>query len=156
LNEAVTIREATISDIETLLEFEQGVVSAERPYDPTLKPHPNHYYDLRQMIDDPITELVVAETNGQLIACGYARIETAKQYLRHDKHAYVGFMYVRPEWRGKNINQMIIEKLKQWSISMGITEMRLEVYKDNIAAIKAYEKSGFSKLIIQMRMGLKN
>jgi ribosomal protein S18 acetylase RimI-like enzyme len=49
---------------------------------------------------------------------------------------------------------MIIETLKRWSISSGIMEMRLDVYYDNLAAIKAYEKAGFSKLMIQMRMRL--
>jgi RimJ/RimL family protein N-acetyltransferase len=154
LNETITIRKAGLADIETLLQFEQGVVEAERPFDPTLKPHPNHYYDIKSMIDDPRVHLVVAEFNGQVIGCGYARIEQAKHYLQHDKHAYLGFMYVDPAWRGKNINQLIIESLKQWSVSMGISEMRLDVYYDNIVAIKAYEKAGFNKLMIQMRIGL--
>ena len=154
MNETITIRKATLDDLETLLLFEQGVVVAERPFDPTLKPDPNHYYDIKQMIDDPQVELIVAQCRDQLIGCGYARIENAKHYLQHDKHAYLGFMYVDPEWRGKNINQMIIETLKQWSVSKGITEMRLDVYHDNLAAIKAYEKAGFGKLMIQMRMGL--
>ena len=140
--------------METLLEFEQGVVSAERGFDPTLKPHPNHYYDINQMINDPIVELVVAESGGKLIGCGYARIEPAKPFLQHRVHAYLGFMYVEPAWRGKNVNQMIIERLKQWSVSKGISEMRLDVYCDNHAAIKAYEKAGFSKLLFQMRMGI--
>jgi ribosomal protein S18 acetylase RimI-like enzyme len=154
LNEIITIRKATIDDLETLLSFEQGVVATERPFDPTLKPDPNYYYDIKQMIDDPQVQLVVAECGSQLIACGYARIEKAKHYLQHDKHAYLGFMYVAPAWRGKNINQMIIETLKQWAASIGITEMRLDVYHDNPAAIKAYEKAGFRKLMIQMRLGL--
>jgi ribosomal protein S18 acetylase RimI-like enzyme len=63
---------------------------------------------------------------------------------------------VQPEWRGKNINQMIIENLKQWTITKGLSEMRLEVYIENMAAIKAYEKAGFSKLMVQMRLGLGN
>ena len=154
LNNQIIIRKAIADDLETLLGFEQGVVTAERPYDPTLKPHPNHYYDIKQMIDDPLVELVVAEYEGELIGCGYARIEKAKSYSRHDKHAYLGFMYVVPGWRGKNINQLVIENLKQWALSRGLTEMRLEVYCDNVAAIKAYEKAGFNKLLLQMRMGL--
>lgn len=155
MNQSLTIRKATIADLETLLQFEQGVVSAERPFDPTLKPHPNYYYDIKQMIDDPAVELIVAESRGQLIGSGYARIEKSKHYLRHENHAYLGFMYVDPAWRGKNVNQMLIERLRQWSISKGLTELRLEVYCDNVAAIKAYEKAGFSKLLIQMRMGIR-
>lgn len=154
LSEDIIIREAKPGDIETLRRFEQGLAAAERPFDPTLKPHPNHYYDIEQMIEDPLVELLVAEVQGQMVGCGYARIERSRHYLRHERHAYLGFMYVEPAWRGRNINQLIIEKLEQWSVSKGITEMRLDVYHDNIPAIKAYEKSGFSKLLIQMRMSL--
>ena len=154
MNEIITIRKAGLADIETLLQFEQGIVEAERPFDPTLKPHPNYYYDIKKMLEDPLVQVIVAECREQLIGCGYARIEKAKHYLQHESHGYLGFMYVHPAWRGKNINQLIIESLKQWSASKGISEMRLDVYYDNTVAIKAYEKAGFDKLMIQMRMGL--
>ena len=156
LNETITVRKATLDDVPTLLRFEQGVVETERPFDPTLKPHPNYYYNIPRMIEDPLVQLVVAEFGGQLVGCGYARIEASKHYLRHEKHAYLGFMYVDPEWRGKNINQMIIDNLRLWAIAKGLTEMRLEVYVENLAAIKAYEKAGFNQLLVQMRMGVDN
>lgn len=152
LTENITIRIATLDDVPTLLRFEQGVVETERPFDPTLKPHPNSYYNIPRMIEDPLVQLVVAEYGEELVGCGYARIEASKHYLRHEKHAYLGFMYVPPAWRGKDINQMIIENLRQWASAKGVTEMRLEVYVKNAAAIKAYEKSGFTKLLLQMRM----
>jgi len=155
LTETISIRKAILKDVPTLLRFEQGVVGAERAYDPTLKPHPNFYYDIPRMIEDPFTQLVVAECNGELIGCGYARIEASKHFLQHHRHAYLGFMFVEPKWRGKNINQRIIENLKQWTITNGVPEMRLEVYIENLAAIKAYEKAGFSKLLVEMRMGVK-
>jgi len=154
LAERITIRKASLDDVPTLLRFEQGVVGTERPFDPTLKPLPNSYYDIPGMIEDPSVQLVVAEFNDKLIGCGYARIETSKHYLQHKRHAYLGFMYVDAEWRGRNINQMIVENLKQWAIAKGLNEMRLEVYVENLAAIKAYEKAGFSKLLIEMRKGL--
>ena len=154
--ESIIIRKAIFSDIETLFRFEQGIAATERPFDPTLKDEPYNYYDLRLMIKDPLVHVVVAETNGQLIGSGYARIEHAKPYLKHEYHVYLGFMWVEPEWRGKNINQMIIEELKQWSLSKGIAELRLDVYDENIVAVKAYEKAGFKKLLVNMRLGLKD
>jgi hypothetical protein len=33
----INIREAKLEDLNILLEFEQGIITAERPYDPTLK-----------------------------------------------------------------------------------------------------------------------
>jgi GNAT superfamily N-acetyltransferase len=92
--------------------------------------------------------------NNEIVGSGYARIETSKIYLKHPKHAYLGFMYVKPEYRGKGVNQKIIKGLKQWAIGQGITELRLDVYNDNLSAIKAYEKVGFAKLMVEMRMGI--
>ena len=106
------------------------------------------------MINDPLVYLVVAEQEGQLIASGYARIREAKPYLRHESYAYLGFMYVVPECRGKGVNAKIIEALNQWSRSKGLTETRLEVYFRNENAIRAYEKAGFAAHMVEMRMPL--
>ena len=150
----VNIREATVHDIQALLLFEQGVISAERPFDPTLKDHPTHYYELQEMIDDPEVHLLVGELDGKLVASGYARIKKAKPYLKHGSYAYLGFMYVLPEHRGKGINAKIIGALNDWARAKGLSETRLEVYYKNEPAIRAYEKTGFAAHMIEMRMPL--
>ena len=147
------IREATAADLETLYRFEQAVITAERPFDTTLAEDPINYYDLEFMIEADHIRLLVAELDGLLIGSGYARIEKADAFLKHKQHAYLGFMYVEPAYRGKGVNQMIVQALKEWSLSRGVSELRLEVYCDNAAAVKAYEKIGFSKLLYTMRMG---
>ncbi len=152
--EDIIVRKATRDDLEILYKFEQGVIAAERPFDVTLKEGDIHYYDLKNMIDAAHIELVVAQDNARVIGSGYARIEDAKHYLQHPRHAYLGFMYVLPEYRGKGVNKKIIEALKNWSISKNIMEMRLDVYFPNVAAIQAYEKAGFTRHMIEMRMGL--
>ena len=151
----ITIRKASLSDLETLLSFEQGVISAERPFDSTLKNDPILYYDIEEMILSPGVEIIVAESDSEIIGSGYARIVNSQPFLKHQRHAYLGFMYVVPDHRGKGVVRKIIDALEQWSISQNITEMRLEVYDNNLAAIKAYEKAGFTRHILEMRMGLK-
>ncbi len=153
--EELRIRKAVFNDMETLRRFEQGVINAERPFDATLKKGDIFYYDIEGMIEASHIELLIAELNSQLVGCGYARIEKAKHYLQHPQHAYLGFMYVEPVYRGKGINKKIIDALKKWSLSQNIIEMRLDVYQDNISAINAYEKAGFTKHMIEMRMGIK-
>ena len=152
--DTIIIRKATLEDLDILLRFEQGVIAAERPSDNTLQDGLIHYYDLKEMITGRNIELVIAELNQCIVGCGYARIDNSKPFYRHKKHSYFGFMYVDPDHRGKGVNKKIIEALQQWSISQNVTEMRLEVYNDNIPAIKAYEKVGFTKYIIEMRMDL--
>lgn len=147
----LTIRTATLSDLPTLRTFEQGVISAERPFDTTLGPDPLRYYDLERMIAAEHIELVVAVLEGEVVGSGYARIEDGLPFVNYKQHAYVGFMYVVPHQRGKGVAHAVVEALRQWSLQRGITEMRLEVYYGNAPAIKSYEKVGFSKLLITMR-----
>ena len=152
----IKIRKALTDDLGRLLDFEQDLIKTERPFDPTVKPDPVNYYDLKAMLIDPQIEMVVAEINNKIIASGYARINKSKPYSKHNHHAYLGFMYVLPEYRGQGINKKIMDVLKNWAAAQNITEFRLEVYYENVSAIKAYEKAGFSKYFLEMRYNLKD
>ncbi len=136
MTQSILIRPATTTDLPTLLVFEQGVISAERPMDPTIKDGPINYYNLPAMLASPDIQLLVAELDGALIGCGYARIETGRHYLKHTHHAYLGFMYVLPAHRGKGVNQLIIDGLSQWAHTRNITELRLDVYYVNEPALR--------------------
>ena len=149
---AVIIREAKLEDLNTLLEFEQEIIKAERPFDPTIRQPPVKYYDLEALINDKEVGVFVAEYQGKLVSSGYGRVRKARHYLDHETYAYLGFMYTVPEFRGKGINQLILKALRGWAKNMGLIELRLTVYEDNLPAIRAYEKVGFSKHILEMRM----
>lgn len=148
----MTIRPAVMEDLSRLRSFEQALIAAERPFDPTLADDPINYYELEQMIQATEVRLVVAEYDGEIIGSGYARIEISKSYLRHKRHAYFGFMYVLPEHRGKGVNGQIMEHLKEWTLLQRVEEIRLDVYMENVPAIKAYEKAGFRLLKTEMRL----
>ena len=150
----IKIRKATLNDLEQLLVFEQELIKFERAFDPTVKADPVNYYDLKGMLTAPHIEVAVAEVNNKLIASGYARIERSKPFLKYSDHAYLGFMYVLPEYRGKGINKKIIDHLKSWAAAQNIIEFRLEVYYDNVSAIQAYKKIGFSSYSLEMRYNL--
>jgi GNAT superfamily N-acetyltransferase len=150
----VTIRQATSGDLAALLQFQQGVVEAERPFDPTLKDGSIHYYDIAALVSSPDVHFLVAESGPDLVGCGFARIEAAKHYLKHPTHAYLGLMYVDPTHRGQSVNRKIIDALKTWCRARQISELRLDVYSGNRAAIRAYQKAGFAEHLLEMRLGL--
>jgi RimJ/RimL family protein N-acetyltransferase len=149
-----TFRPATTEDIGALRQFEQGIVSAERPYDPTLRPEGVQYYDIEAMLRADNVRFIVAERGERLLGCGFARVDSAKPYLNHARQAYLGLMYVDPDFRGQSINGAIVERLKQWCRDQGVTELRLDVYSDNSVALGAYEKAGFRRHMIEMRLQL--
>lgn len=146
------VRPAHLEDLPTLLEFEQGIVTFERPFDPTLADDPISYYDIKTMIGSEDAEVVVAIVDDQIVASAYGKIVEAKPYFKYDKYAYLGFMFVHPEFRGRGINGKIIDHLNLWAKSKNITEIQLQVYDENGSAIRAYEKAGFTKYMITMRM----
>ncbi|MEM9077914.1 MAG: GNAT family N-acetyltransferase [Bacteroidota bacterium] len=146
------IRDATLEDLPILLEFEQGIITAERPYDPTLGEDPLSYYDLREMILDKNTCVIVAEADEKIVSSGYAKSKKARHYLDHENYAYLGFMFTHLAYRGMGINALIVDELVKWSKAQGFIEIRLTVYEDNIPAIKAYEKVGFKKHLVEMRI----
>lgn len=150
----VHIREATRADLPTLLTFEQGIILAERPYDHTLKPDPISYYDIGALIDASDAYVVVAETNGELVGSAYAKKKRSRHYLTPDYHAFLGFMYVSPDHRGKGINRLILDELLKWARESDLPEVHLTVYPGNEPAIRAYEKAGFQSYITEMRLNL--
>ena len=150
------IRKATLDDVPTLLEFEQGLINAERPMDPTIKDGNISYYDVSEFIKNKDSELYVVELNDDIVASGYAKIKDDRHYLKHKQQGYLGFMFVPDNHRGNSYNKLIIDALLKWCKVKGINEIRLDVYDDNSPAIKAYEKVGFKKHMINMRMNIED
>ena len=150
------VRKATLKDLPTLLSFEQGVIEAERPFDPTIKTGNIAYYDISELITSENSEVYVDEIEGDIVASGYAKIKPDRHYLKHTQQGYLGFMYVSEKHRGKQLNKLIIDALLHWCKNKNVFEIRLDVYQDNLPAIKSYEKAGFKKHMINMRLDIKN
>ncbi len=51
---------------------------------------------------------------------------------------------VHPQFRGKHIGDIIMDSLFKEAVSMGATDMTLEVRVSNIPAINLYKKTGFT------------
>ena len=148
----VEIRKAVEAEIEFLLSFEKGIIAAERPYDNTLKEGQIHYYDLIELIRSEHAEVLIAVVSNEIVGSGYAKILQAKPYQKFSQYAYLGFMYVKPEFRGQGIIQKIIDGLISWAKAQKLTEVRLEVYNQNTNAKEAYLKAGFSPNLLEMRL----
>lgn len=148
----IIIREANSNDLSVLLQFEQGIIKAERPFDVTLAADPISYYDIKKLLSDSSSKVVVAVIDDKIVGSGFGIILKAKDYLAHKKYVNLHFMFTEPEYRGRGINTLIINDLKEWAFAQEIFEIRLTVYEDNSSAMKAYEKVGFKKHIIEMRL----
>ena len=129
INNPISIRTANLDDLETLLQFEQGVIAFERPLDSFLADGDLCYYNIPHLI-------------------------TSKEYHKNPKHGYIGFIFVKPAFRGQRISSLILESLKDWAKEKDLKELRLDVYSNNVGAIKAYERFGLIKSLVNMRMDI--
>jgi len=148
----IEIRDALPEDLPILLHCEQQIVEAERPFNPTLKPGEIHYYDLQEMITNPLMKVAVGIVENEIVATGYCKTKKSLPYCSPALYAYIGFIYVAPAHRGNGFSKQIIDYLCVWAREQGHTEIRLTVYADNMHALKAYEKMGFEQLLVEMRI----
>jgi len=148
------IRQAIHEDLPTLLAFEQQIIATERPMDPTLiQDQPISYYPLEEYLDAKDTQVLVAENHdGQVVGSLYGQIRPRKPFFQTSHLGYIGFMYVKPEHRGKGLAEALIDNIRNWFNHQGISEIILHVYASNERAIKAYEKIGFVHHLIEMRL----
>lgn len=165
MSDGIRFRPASLSDLPTLLAFEQGVISAERPLTMVLKEGEIHYYDIAELINAENCHLLVAEycdsteesakdAAPSLVASGYIKVIESKPYHKSEKYGYIGFIYVDPDHRGKALSQQVIKRLCEWAKAQDITDIRLEVFADNTPAVKAYEKLGFKANLVEMTLNL--
>ena len=150
----VTVREAVSGDLETLKEFEQEVIRFERPFALNLREDPITYYDFDRLMEREDAILMVATVDDKLVGSGYARVEENVPHMKPRLYAYLGFMYVRPEYSGKGIKGKILDNLINWAEDREIYEFKLDVYVENENAIKAYLKRKFKPNLLEMRMNL--
>ena len=99
-------------------------------------------------------EVAVAEIDNTLIGSGFANKKASRPYPTPAFHAHLGFMYVVPEFRGRGVNQLVLQHLLDWARRRGLLEIRLTVYPENASAVRAYEKAGFQSHLIEMRRQL--
>ena len=146
------IRTAVLEDLETLKEFEQEIISYERPFAPNLKKNPIIYYDIKDLIVRADAEVLVVVVDKLLVGSGYALINKSPPYKDPEHYAYLGFMYVAPDHRGKGLNGALCTKLIDWAKNRNITEVQLDVYAQNKSALDAYTKIGFKPDLLKMRL----
>jgi len=147
----IKVREATLNDLDVLLKLEQQLINVERPMDESLEQDEKiSYYDLSDLITSDESSLYVATLDDEIIGCGYGLIRQNKSKFTQKKHGYIGFIYVKNEYRGHRISKDIFNAIFDWFRYKNVIEVRLTVYEENPYAIKAYEKIGFKRSLVEM------
>ena len=122
---------------------------------------------MQKMIDDANNmdgKIFVAEEKDQIIGfiqgviIEHRKGEDDFYDLTHksSKEGWVGLLFVKPEYRGRNIGQNLLSEIKKYFKSKNCTSMKLLVLSDNKHAIAVYEKNGFMRHDLEMTLKLDN
>jgi len=86
-------------------------------------------------------KLFFAEHTSQLIGMTGIRLGESPK----TKHgAYIWGVYVRPEWRGLHIAEVLIETCINWAGMQQVNIVKLGVMTNNTSAVRCYERCGFN------------
>ncbi len=126
--DAMRLRPARAADLAALVALEQAVFSGDRMAARQFRHH----------MDSPSGELVVAVGRDRALL-GYA-------LLLRRRGSRVGRIYsiaVTAQARGSGLGRGLLEHLESLARAHGLTEIRLEVRKDNAGAIGLYQRAGY-------------
>ena len=88
---------------------------------------------------DQIQHVVVAYAENEAVGCG-----AFKPYA--DRTVEIKRMFVRPEFRGQQIAQLILSELEVWASEVGAVSCILETGYMQPEAIRLYQRSGYERI----------
>jgi RimJ/RimL family protein N-acetyltransferase len=102
---------------------------------------PNEHWQERLKIEKVHEALFFAERAGQLVGMTGIFRGSSKKNLHK---ATIAGVYVKPEWRGQHVAELMIGRCLDWARQRDIVIVYLGVMTANQPAISCYERCGFS------------
>lgn len=155
--EELTIRRAKESDIPTINKLLYEVLKVHSDVRPDLfKAGTKKYTDeeLKKILEDDKTPVFVAEKEGNVV--GYAFC-VHQQYINNNnmtdiKTLYIDDLCVDEAARGAHVGKALYEYVLNYAKAEGYYNVTLNVWADNVNAVKFYEKIGLKIQKIGMEM----
>lgn len=97
-----------------------------------------HGYSVDKLLAQGVAFFVLRE-DGVPVACGGVQIYGGR-------YGEVKRMYVRDAYRGRGYAKRVLEHLEEYTLSQGVTLLRLETGIHQVAAISLYEGAGFTSI----------
>jgi GNAT superfamily N-acetyltransferase len=146
-----SIRNATAADLDALVRLLGVLFSIEADF----RPDPaRQRRGLERMLEDPERRAVlVAERGGAVI--GMATAQLVISTAEGAPSAVVEDVVIEVAERGRGAGRALLEAIEAWARSRGATRMQLLADRENVAALRFYERMGWrsTKLVCLRRGG---
>lgn len=146
------MRQATITDIETLLAINLSSFEANVDHDRFIDmnwvntPHAKKHFTDAVTKQDHFT--LISEVDG--VAVGYILLEPKEINYRTAKTVEVSNMAVMPEYRSSGVGATLMNKAKEWAKEHGFQTIMVNAYIKNIRAVDFYKKQGFKPVDVTL------
>jgi len=107
---------------------------------------------LKQALEDPNYELLVAELDGEI--AGFIDRWDIPDFVHGAKLSYVQNLYILPRFRRKSVGGELLRKIVESAKRKGALEIHVTTEFGNKPAIGLYKRHGFVKEALQLEMGL--
>lgn len=142
----IIVRRAFASDIDALVEFNQGIASETE----------NLQLDARTLragigrllSDESLGFYFVAEIDGRIAGCLMVTFEWSD--WRNAVFWWIQSVYVHADFRRRGVYRAMYEYVRSQAASQNVCGFRLYVEKDNKVAIKTYENLGMRESVYLM------
>jgi L-amino acid N-acyltransferase YncA len=135
-----SIREARLSDLETLVEFTRQEAREAEGEELELA---SVRRGVRAGLEDPgVASYWVAETaDGRIVAS--TSVITEWSDWRGADYWWVQSLFIVPEHRGRRLVELLLDRLAQAAREAGALDLRLYAHRSNRRALAAYRRCGF-------------
>jgi putative acetyltransferase len=106
------------------------------------EPQANHILDVQALLA-PEIDFLVAELDGRTVGCGATRRMPGEADTGGQPYGEVKRMFVAPQARGRRIGQRLLATLEQRLRADGLELALLETGRDQLEAVRLYERSGY-------------
>ena len=111
---------------------------------------------LREMIESDVSNLLIAERNGDI--AGYAMMQVRDTwphpFVRPRRFVLLDEIAVAAVHRRHGVGRALVEAVVAWAREQDASDIELNVYEFNEAAIAFYERTGFTALRRTMALPL--
>jgi ribosomal protein S18 acetylase RimI-like enzyme len=132
--DAVRLRPATADDIPAILRVTKAAYA---PYTGRIDP-PSSVW--RETADGVRHYL---ERGGVIVAQAGDEVVGAVRYEPRDDHVYLGRLAVLPSWQRRGIGRRLIDAVEEWTVLLGLDEVRLSVRLELAENHVLYRRLGY-------------
>ena len=140
------IRKATLEDVPVLAKLGVMLAKEHRKLSKRVKIRGREkrlLSEYKKEIENPKNAIFVAIKDNKIV--GYIECFVDDSFIEFYNYprGFIGELYVLKLYRRKSIGKKLLNRALKWFKSKKLKEVRLEVFAENISAIKLYKKKTF-------------